>query len=433
MRPTRIWIAEGRLVDPFHGVDQVTDLFIAEGRVIGQGVRPEGFCEDLRIDARGYVVSPGFFDTCARLREPGFEYKATIETESLAAAAGGVTRLCMPPDTMPPVDTPAVVQLIQERVRVTNRLNVEIVGAMTRGLNGSDLSEMAALRRAGCRLIGNGFGPVKNTLVLRRCLEYAASHEYTVIIRPEDPFLADQGCAHEGLVATRLGLKGIPYAAETVAIAEVLALIEEVGTRVHFGQISSESAVRAIALAQEKGCAVTADVAAHQLHFSHEDLEGFNPQFHLRPPLRSQSDREALRQAVKSGIVAAICSDHQPHEPDAKLDAFPATEPGISTLETLLPLTLGLVHEGVMDLVTAMGALTVGPHRALNFDSNGLALNAKANLVVFDPDEIWSPSGSTWLSRGQNTPHWGKALRGRVKATFFEGRLVYSHAHRSMQ
>lgn len=427
MKSERIWISGGRVLDPYLGEDRVNDLFIGDGKIVGRGVRPDGFHEDRRIDAAGLVVSPGFFDVCARLREPGFEYKATIETETLAAVAGGVTRLCMPPDTVPVVDSPAVVQLIQARVLEADRLNVEIIGAMTRGLGGSDLSEMAALRQAGCRLIGNAFAPVENTLVLRRCLEYAASHDYTVVIRPEDAALADQGCAHEGSIATRLGLKGVPYAAETVAIAQVLALIEQTGTRVHFGQVSSACAVKAISLAQDKGYPVTADVSIHQLHLTQEALEGFDPNVHVRPPFRTHVDRDALRQAVKSGVIAAVCSDHQPHEPDAKLDAFPATEPGISALEALLPLTLDLVREGVMDLGSAIHAITAGPHRALNYDSNGLALNEMADLVIFDPDERWLPSEETWLSRGQNTPFWGKVLQGRVKATIFRGRLVYSH------
>ncbi|MDD1649649.1 MAG: amidohydrolase family protein, partial [Methylococcaceae bacterium] len=354
----RIHIRGGRVIDPTQDIDAPLDLYIAEGRILALGTRPEGFAADLDIDAGGQIVCPGFIDLSARLGEPGFEHKATIASESLAAVAGGITTVCQPPDTSPVIDTPAVVQLIQDKAKAAGSLRVLPVGALTRGLKGLDLSEMSALGLAGCRAVSNAYAPVANPLVLRRALEYAASHDLLVIVRPEDEYLADEGCVHEGPVATRLGLRGIPYAAETVAVAQVLALIEHTGVHVHFAQLSSARAMRSLARAQEKGFPVTADVAAHQLHLTEEAIEGFDAHYHLRPPLRSPDDREALRDAVQGGIIAAICSDHQPHEPDAKLDAFPATEPGMAALQTLLPLVLKLVEEGALTLPRAIASLT---------------------------------------------------------------------------
>ncbi|MFM8445412.1 MAG: dihydroorotase, partial [Methylococcus sp.] len=357
----RILIRGGRVIDPAQGIDGVMDVCIAAGRIAGLGHRPDGFTPDRVIEAAQQVVCPGFIDSCARLREPGFEHKATIDGESKAAAASGIVTVCMPPDTYPIIDTPAVVQLIHDKAALTGRLRIVPIGALTRGLKGQDLSEMSALRQAGCRAVGNAHAPVASTLVLRRALEYAASHDLLVIVRPEDPDLADQGCVHEGPVGTRLGLRGIPQAAETVAVAQVLALIEHTGARVHFAQLSSARAMRSIARAQEKGFPVTADVAAHQLHLTEADIEGFDAQCHLRPPLRGLADRDALREAVREGVVTAICSDHQPHEPDAKLNAFPATESGMASLQTLLPLTLKLVADGALSLSQAVAALTSGP------------------------------------------------------------------------
>lgn len=421
----RILIKGGRVIDPAAGVDGILDLYLADGRVAGLGSRPDGFAADLEIPAAGRVVCPGFIDLSARLREPGHEHKATITGESEAAAAGGITTLCCPPDTDPPIDSPAVVNLIRKKAAGTGRLRVLPIGALTRGLSGLDLSEMSALKDAGCLAVGNAHRPLANTLVLRRALEYAASHELRVFVRPEDPALADQGCAHEGPVSTRLGLPGIPSAAETVAIAEVLALIEHTGAEVHFAQLSCARAVRAVAKAQGKGLPVTADVAAHQLHLTEHDIEGFDPMCHLRPPLRSPADRDALREAVRDGVVAAVCSDHQPHEADAKLDAFPATEPGMAGLQSLLPLVLKLVGEGVLTLDRALAALTSGPAGVLGLDLGHLRPGAPADVCIFDPEAAWTVDEHTWLSGGKNTPFWGHTFRGRVSHTLLAGRLVF--------
>jgi dihydroorotase len=265
-----------------------------------------------------------------------------------------------------------------------------------------------------------------STLILRRALEYAASHDLLVVVRPEDPYLADRGCVHEGAISTRLGLPGIPYAAETVAVAQVLALLEPTGARVHFAQISCARAARAIARARDKGEPVSADVAAHHLHLTDADIDGFDALCHVRPPLRSLADRDALRAAVRDGVLDAICSDHQPHEPDAKLDAFPSTEPGMSSLETLLPLTLRLVEQGCLSLSQALAALSSRPAALLGLDGLGtLRVGAAADVCVFDPEAEWTVDAGGWLSRGRNTPYWGRRCKGRVTHTLLGGRVVF--------
>lgn len=418
-------IRGGRVIDPAASHDAVGDVAIRGGRIVAVGKIPDGFKPDQIIEAKGLVVAPGFVDLSARFREPGLEHKATIYSESLAAAASGITTACIPPDGIPITDTPAVAQLIQEMGHDAGKIRLCPIGALTRGLKGKDLSEMRSLKDAGCHAVSNAYEPVANSLILRRAMEYAASHDLLVVFRPEDTDLADGGCAHEGVVATRMGLRGIPYAAETVAVAKVLALIEQTGARVHFSLISSARAMRSISRALEKGLQVTADTAAHYLHLTEADIEGFDAQCHVKPPFRTLEDRDSLRQGVVDGVISAIVSDHQPHEPDAKLDAFPATEPGIAALETLLPLTLQLVQEGAMDLMTALRALTSTPARIMGLDIGTLAMGAPADVVIFDPEATWILGPDTWLSQGRNTPFWGQTLKGRVRYTLVAGNKVF--------
>lgn len=422
----RILIQGGRVIDPASGIDMNCDLYLAEGRIAALGDQPEGFTPDLKINAKGLIVCPGFIDLSAHLREPGQEHKATIASESMAAAAAGITTLCCPPETASPIDTPAVVRLIREKAARAGKIRVMPVGALTRNLNGRDLSEMAALKAAGCLAMSNGHAAVANAQTLKRALEYAANFDLLVIIHPEDTSLADQGCVHEGEVSTRMGLPGIPYAAETVAVATVLALIEPTGARVHFAGISSGRAAEAIGRARKKGIPFTADVAAHQLHLTEHDIEGFNALCHVRPPLRSLEDRDALREAVRNGIISSICSDHQPHEPDAKLDAFPDTDPGMATLQTLLPLTLRLVEESHFDLATALATLTANPAEVLGLDTGRLSPGSPADVVVFDQTAEWVIDRESWQSMGLNTPFWGQTMRGEVFYTISSGRLVYN-------
>lgn len=423
--PAGISIVNGRLIDPANAIDAPLDLHILDGTVLAVGAAPAGFDPATVIDATGRVVCPGLIDLAARLREPGFEYKATIASETLAASRSGITTLCCPPDTDPVIDTPAVVTLIRRRAKQARRARVLSVGALTQGLKGEQLSEMAALQAAGCVALGNAQAPLANTLVERRALEYAATFGIIVFLRPEDRYLRDHGCIHEGVVAARLGLPGIPPAAETVAVARDLALAEHVGAIVHFRGLSTATAVRMVRDAQAARLPVTADVSAHQLHLTDHDVLDFDAQCHVTPPFRTLRDRDALRQAVREGTIAAICSDHQPHEPDAKEAPFPATLPGISGLETLLPLTLRLVQDGALDLPTAIERLTWGPARILNLPYGRLDPGRSADVCVIDPEAAWTFDRATMTSAGKNTPFAGWGFTGRVTHTVYEGRLVF--------
>ncbi len=420
-------IRGGRLVDPANGRDGLHDLYIdGQGFVVAVDERPADFpAEHQVVEAAGLVVCPGLVDLRARVREPGLEYKATMESEVRAAVAAGITTLCCPPDTQPPIDTPAVAQMVQSRAWRYGLAFIHPLGALTRGLQGEQLTDMAALDEAGCVGFSNALAPVTDTLVMRRAMEYAASFGLTVFLHSEDPYLHGRGTAHEGEVSTRLGLPGIPAAAETVGVARDLALIEQTGVRAHFCQLSSARAVAMVAEARRQGLPVSMDVTAHHLHLTEHDIGFFDSQCHVLPPLRALADREGLRRAVADGTAAAVCSDHQPHEPDAKLAPFSLSEPGISGLETLLPLTLRLVDEGVVDLPAAIALLTRGPAEILGLECGHLGPGATADVCLFDPEAEWVLQAETMRSRGHNTPFLGWRFRGRVVKTLVGGRVVF--------
>ena len=423
-------IKGGRVIDPANGIDQVTDLHIADGRVLALGEAPAGFSAERSIDAAGRIVCPGLIDLRARLREPGQENTATIASETRAAARSGITTLVCPPDGQAITDNTAVVDLIHRRAREAGFARVLPLGALTRKLEGQQLAEMGSLKRAGCIALSNGSQPLSNTQVMRRAMEYAAGQDMRVHLTAEDPWLAGSGCAHEGAVSVRLGLSGIPEAAETIAVARDLQLIEQSGVSAHFGRLSTDKAAKMLARAQFEGLSVSADVAAHQLFLTEMDIGYFNSQCHVRPPLRSQRDRDGLREALRQGVVRAICSDHQPHDIDAKLAPFAESEPGISALETLLPLTLRLVEEKVLALAQAIAAVTLGPADILGLraklEGGCLSVGARADVCIFDPDQYWVLSPETMASLGHNTPFIGWEFKGRVTHTLLAGQSSFS-------
>jgi dihydroorotase len=423
--PGHISIRGGRLIDPANGIDAFLDLHIANGEVVAVGPSPAGFTPDRVLQADGQVVCPGFVDLCARLREPGFEHKSTIASETAAAAASGITTLCCPPDTEPVVDTPAVAQLIYQTAQRRGAARVLPAGALTQQLEGRQITEMAALKRAGCPVMSNADRPIANTQVQRRAMEYAASFDLTVFLHPEDIYLREGGCVHEGRVGTRLGLPGIPEAAETVAVARDLALAEQTGACIHFRGLSTARAAQMLAEARGRGIGATADVSAHQLVLTEANVDGFDADCKVIPPLRTLADREALRRAVAAGTIGAICSDHQPHDADAKLAPFPEAAPGISALETLLPLVLSLVEAEVLDLATAVARLAWGPAEILGLPLGRLDVGRSADVCVFDPQAPWTLTEQNLVSRGHNTPFMGSALKGRVTWTLLQGRVVF--------
>lgn len=417
----------GRLIDPAAGTDAVDDLYIAGGRIVGQGRAPAGLVVDRRINAHGLIVCPGLIDLRVRLREPGQEHKATIESETRAALAGGITTVCCPPDTIPPIDTPPAAQWLIDRSRALGRCHILPIAALTRALAGTELADMHSLMRIGCIAVSNAARPIRDTAVLRHAFEYAAGLGIPVFLEPEDPWLAAQGLVHEGKTATRLGLAGIPTTAETIAVARDLLLIEQTGVRAHFCGLSAQRSVEFVAAARRAGLAVTADTTAHQLHLTDTDVGLFNTHCHVRPPLRALADRDALRAALADGTLDAVCSDHQPHEPDAKQVPFRNSEPGMSGLETLLSLTLALVADGVITLAQAVHRLTAGPAAVLGHPAPTLAPGAIADICVFDAAASWIPGPTTLMTRGLNSPFVGQPLPGRAVLTLVDGTIGYEH------
>ncbi len=421
----RVSITGGWVIDPANGIDEALDVHLADGLVAAVGPPPEGFVPDRTYPVGGDVVCPGLVELGASLREPGQERKATIASETRAAARGGITTLCATPDTEPVVDSPAVLELVHQRAAEAGHARVEVLGALTCRLEGTRLAEMGALYQAGCIGVGNGYHPVERTDIMRRAMEYASTFGLPVFLRPEDPWLAAEPGAHEGVVGARLGLAGIPASAETVALARDLLLVEATGVRAHVSNLSTARGVQMVADAQARGLPVTADVTAHHLHLTEMDVADFNTLCHVRPPLRTQRDRDALREGLRRGVVGAVSSAHQPHEPDAKLAPFPESEPGVSGLETLLPLTLRLVEDGLLGLPEAIALLTIQPARVLAIDGGTLSPGRPADLCVFDPEARWVLTPEALWSAGHNTPFLGWELKGRVTHTFLEGELVY--------
>lgn len=426
------WIIQGaRVFDPASDFDRIADVYIADGRIVGLGDVPERFSHDQaqKINAQGLWLIPGVIDGWARLREPGLEHKATIATETLAAVAGGITTVCMPPDTDPVLDSVAVARFIKRRAQLSGRARVVAIGALTQGLKGELLAEMAELTEGGCVAVSNAHYPLRDLRLLRRALEYAATFNILVVIQPEDPSLTKRGCAHEGAIATRLGLPGIPVSAETAPLAQLLAVVAETGARIHINNLSSRAGVRMIAQAKADGLPVTASVSAHHLWLSEMDTDALCGNTHVQPPLRTLRDRDALRAGLADGTIDCVISDHQPHETDAKLAPFPATEPGISGLETLLPLVLKLVDEEGLSLARALDALTRRPAELFGLvDSGRLAVGTRADVTLIDPDAYWTLDETTMRSAGRDTPFFGWDFRHQTRSTWVNGRLVFERA-----
>jgi dihydroorotase len=422
----KISIHNGRIIDPANNLDSVGSLYIANGKVISVTTEPDGFVADESIDATDLIVSPGFVDLSTRLREPGQSRKATIRSETLAAASSGITSMCLQPDTNPVIDTPAVAELIKELAQKAKYRQIYPIAALTQKLEGNELSAMLSLKQAGCIAVSNANQPLQNLLILRRAMEYAASHGLMLIFRPNDFWLGNNGCAHEGSVATRYGLPSIPEAAETIALAQCLELAELTGCRVHFGQLSCKRSVIKIQQAKQEGLDISADVAMHQLHLTEENMLPFDSAYHVMPPLRTIEDKQSLRQGLASDIINAICSDHQPHDIDAKLGAFPETEPGISALETLLPLMLKLVEENAISLMQGIAKLSTDPAQILGLRCGNLTPGSAADICIFDPTLAWQANSKNWKSQGTNTPFWGQTLKGKVISTIQSGKIIYS-------
>ncbi len=425
-KPRSLLIRGARLLDPASGFDGIADVGIRDGRISSIGTPLPDAPHDQTVEAAGLWLMPGVVDLCARFREPGETHKASFASEVPAAQAGGITTVILPPDSQPVVDSPAALLRVQRIAGLVGGLNVHVLGALTKGLGGEALAELSALKNAGVVGASQALQPIRDLLVARRALEYAHGLGLTVHVFAQNAALAGGGCAHEGPVATRLGLPAIPVAAEVADIRLWISLVEDTGARVHFCRLSTARGAELVGLAQRRGLPVTADVAAHQLFLTDADLDGFNPLCHVVPPLRSAEDRAALRQAVADGVIAAICSDHQPHEADAKINPLPMTEPGISALETLLPLGLALVHDGGLDALMLAARLSLGPARIAGIDAGAITVGACADLVLIDPQLAWTVRAEHLRSAGRHTPFEGHGFLGAVTLTLYRGEAVFA-------
>jgi len=416
----RIHVRNGRVIDPATGRDAVADVYVADGKIAEEFARP-----DRVIDAKGLVVAPGFVDLAARLREPGFEYKATLESELEAAAAGGVTSLACPPDTDPPLDEPGLVDMLRRRAGALSRARVHPIGALTLKLEGVALTEMGQLTDAGCVAFSQGNHAMPDSQVLWRALQYAATFGYKVWLRAEDAALARGGVAHDGEMATRLGLPGIPPFAETIALGTLIELARATRARVHVCRLSSAGAVELVRRAKAEKLPLTCDVAIHHLHLSEMDLGYFDSHCRLEPPLRSQRDRDALSRALAEGVVDCLVSDHTPVDEDGKHLPFAEAEPGATGLELLLPLALKWGEAHQLPLAATLARITSEPARVLGVDAGRIAVGAPADLAIFDPRAAFQVSPQTLKSQGKNTPFLGYELAGRVRFTLLAGSVVY--------
>src|SRR5919202_4665602 len=395
----RLAIKNARIVDPATGRDGTGDLYIADGKISAEAGRA-----DRTLEAKGLVAAPGFIDIAARLREPGFEYKATLESEVEAASAGGVTSLACPPATAPPLDEPGLVDMLRRRAKALSRARVYPLGALTVKLEGERLTEMAQLAETGCVAFSHANAPIVDTQVLWRALQYAATFGFPVWLRPEDAWLAKGGVAHDGEVATRLGLPGIPPFAETIAISTVLELVRATGARVHFCRLSTAGAVEMLRTAKHERLPVTCDVGVHHLHLSDMDLGYFDSNCRLEPPLRSQRDRDALARGLEEGTIDCVCSDHTPVEDDGKHLPFAEAEPGATGLELLLPLTLKWAEARKLPLPKALARITSDAARVLGVPAGRLTIGAPEDIALFDPRATLRISAETLKSQGKHTP-----------------------------
>jgi dihydroorotase len=425
----KLHIKNGHLIDPANGIDAQKDLYIADGKIAGVGICPADFTASETIDATGLIVAPGLVDLSARLREPGYEYKATLESELQAAMQGGVTSLVCPPDTDPVLDEPGLVEMLKHRAKTLNQAHVYPLGALTVGLKGMALTEMAELTEAGCIGFSQAEEPILDTTVLLRAMQYAKTFGYTVWLRPQDPYLSRNGIAHSGPIASRLGLSGVPVMAETIALHTIFELMRACGARVHVCRISSAAGLELVRAAKKDGLPVTCDVGAHHIHMTDVDIGFFDSNARVTPPFRAQRDRDAIRQALADGTIDAICSDHTPVDDDEKLLPFGEASPGATGLELLLSLTLKWAAESGKDALQmrakAIAKITADAARVAGLASGQLAIGSVADICVFDPNARWKVEAGALASQGKHTPFLGYEVSGQVKATIVAGHVAF--------
>jgi dihydroorotase len=428
---TNILIKGGRVIDPASGFDEIVDVALANGTVLAIKNIATDFRPDHIMDATGCIVMPGLVDLAVRLREPGHEHEGMLESEMAAAMAGGVTSLVCLPDTDPVLDEPGLVEMLRFRAEKLNQARVYPLGALTRNLAGESLSEMQELTEAGCVAFSQAEVPLPNTQVMQRAFQYASTFGYAVWLRPQDLFLG-QGVAASGALATRLGLSGVPVAAETIALHTIFELMRATGARVHVCRLSSAAGVDLVRQAKLDGLKVSCDISINSLHLTDADIGYFDSRARLNPPLRQQRDRDALRAGLLDGTIDALVSDHTPVDEDAKTLPFAESEPGATGVELLLSLALKWSQDSGVDLARALAVVTQGPAAVLGASlgkrqaSTGrLLAGGAADLCVFDPAAAWTVQSDALRSQGKYTPFSGYELPGRVRCTIMAGRIAF--------
>jgi dihydroorotase len=427
----KILIKNGRVIDPASGFDDVCDIALAAGRIMSIKNIASNFAPSKVMDAKGCIVAPGIVDLAVRLREPGHEHEGMLESEMAAAVAGGVTSLVCLPDTEPVLDEPGLVEMLKFRAEKLHQARVFPLGALTRNLQGEILTEMVELTEAGCVGFSQAEVPLENTQVLQRALQYAGTFGYTTWLRAQELYLG-RGVAASGSLATRLGLAGVPVAAETIALHTILELVAATGARVHLCRLSSAAGVALVRRAKDEGLPVTCDVSINSLHLTDNDIGYFDSRMRLNPPLRQQRDRDALRQALADGTIDVLVSDHTPVDEDAKTLPFAEAQPGATGLELLLSLALKWGEESGAGLVRALAVLTQEPAKVLGASLGTLQASAGrlveggiADVCVFDPHAPWTVTPAALRSQGKHTPFSGYELTGRVRCTVVAGQLAY--------
>ncbi|ABK42631.1 dihydroorotase [Magnetococcus marinus MC-1] len=427
MRTESLFIRGARVVDPANERDEIADILIVDGviREIGKLDAPAHVPV---IEADGLIAAPGLVDMHVHLREPGYEYKETIAGGTRAAAAGGVTSVAAMPNTKPVNDDPSVTGYMLDKARVAGFANLFPIGAVSKGLQGKEITEMGLLQAAGCVAFSDDGLPIMNSGLMRRALDYSRAFGGLIIQHAEDSGLVGCGCMNEGEVATRLGLSGICNAAEDILVERDIRLVELTGGRYHVAHISSAGAVASVAKAREKGLRVSCEAAPHHLVLNDTHVGNYDTNAKMAPPLRNQRDVNAIQEALARGVISVIATDHAPHEEDSKRVPFCQAANGVVGLETLLPITLELVEAGVLPLAKALAAISCNPARLLGMPRGTLSLNAVGDVVLFDPQQSWTVDALALHGSSKNTAFAGRQVKGRVKYTILAGRIVHQEA-----
>jgi dihydroorotase len=416
-------IKGGRVIDPANGIDESADLLIEDGIVRAVG-RPDLPADCEIIDADGLIVAPGLVDMHVHLREPGYEYKETIAGGTQAAAAGGVTSVAAMPNTKPVTDDPSVVGYVLDKARIGGIVNVFPIGAVTKGLNGKELTEMGLLIKAGCVAFSDDGKAISDSSVMRRALDYAKAFGALIIQHAEDPSLS-KGCMNEGVTATRMGIPGIPAESESILVDRDIRLVELTGGRYHVAHLSTAGALQSVERAKERNLPVSCEVAPHHFALTEEAVIGYNTDAKMAPPLRSEVDRNALLEGLAKGVVEAIATDHAPHDEDSKRVEFCCAANGVVGLETMLPVSLELVRDGVMNLSDCLGVMTYKPSRLLGINRGTLSIGSPADIVLFDEKEQWTVDANELHGSTRNSAFHDRRVHGRVKRTIVAGKTVY--------